>query len=197
VDVLHRIPSPCSQNQKSRVAGGSSDERWKSCLRSFIVGTWLVTLTCAAGAQTLWQATSFGMSPDQVRAIVPNAIEASNPSPLGSGAVGLLKVPSIEIVNRNFAATFFFKNGGLTDVQLSNTDGTFSETRNATQELLAALTAKYGTAVAQGKTSLGIEAQWVAGRTTVKLFTMEFRNIDKGSVYIHYSARLAEQGDKL
>lgn len=155
-----------------------------------------------AGAQELWQGTKIGMSPEQVLAVVPKAAPPeSKPSTLNSGAIEKLRIPRVEISGTPFVARFYFDATGLVQVRLAANEfgDNVSMAGVAFDTLLAPLQAKYGPTTPSRRKSGFLElrqAEWVSGRTSVKMIMMAVGNKDP-ILDITYDVSVAAEADKL
>jgi hypothetical protein len=132
-----------------------------------------VTVFCvAAQGQTLWQGSEYGMSPEQVTALFAKAQPPSNnPSQLQGGAVELLRIDQITLVNKEFIGRFFFKDNKLVQVMLSIGDKPSFTTSLITFDALTdALRAKYGPElsrkISRGTLNMRMPTGSLAGRTS-------------------------------
>jgi hypothetical protein len=159
----------------------------------------LVMVSTAAGAQSLWGGTEYGMSIDEVKLAVPNAIAPSKGSRLGNGAQELLRLENVEIVNKRFAASFFFLWGKLNQVTLSLQSPTFHGATLTFNSLSEALRAKYGQEISR-ESDRGllnkVSATWMAGRTNINVIAIAVGDND-ATLNINYQVRVARDADKL
>lgn len=161
-----------------------------------------VTVFCVtAQGQTLWQGSEYGMSPEQVTALFAKAQPPSNnPSHLQGGAVELLRIDQITLVNKEFIGRFFFKDNKLVQVMLSIGDKPSFTTSLITFDALTdALRAKYGPELSRkiSRGTLNIaNADWISGRTNISLFAMSV-GTNEASLNLNYQVRLAAEADKL
>jgi hypothetical protein len=91
-------------------------------LMNFIVWLVLIASISTCRAQELWSETSVGMTEDEVKAIVPNAVKPENPSTIEGGATELLRLEGVEVEKIPFNALFYFKEGKLLQVTLTVID---------------------------------------------------------------------------
>lgn len=166
----------------------------------FAMGLALLALPPLASAQSLWSGTEYGMSVDQVKSVVPNVTTPSSPSRLGDGAQELLRLENVEIVNKRFAASFYFITGKLTQVTLSLEKGhTFHGALLVFDSLTEALRAKYGREINRD-IKRGVlnraTATWMAGRTNINVLVMSVGE-DDALLNINYQVRVAQDADKL
>jgi hypothetical protein len=140
------------------------------------------------------------MSLDQVKSMVPNAAAPIKPSRLADGAEELLRLQEVEIVNKKFAASFYFIGGKLTQVTLSLEKGhSFDSAMLVFNSLTEALRAKYGQEISRDIKRGGLNkasATWMAQRTNVNVFAMSVGENDT-FLNINYQVRVARNADKL
>jgi hypothetical protein len=151
-------------------------------------------------AQSLWGGTEYGMSLDQVKSSVRNVMIPDIPSRLGDGAQEALRLENVEIVNKRFAASFYFIAGRLTQVTLSLEKGhKFDGAMLVFNSLTEALRAKYGREIARD-IKRGVlnraDATWMAGRTNINVLAMSVGEND-AFLNINYQVRVASSADKL
>jgi hypothetical protein len=168
-------------------------------LRLLVVFTLLVVSPCSM-AQSLWGRTEYGMSLEQVKAAVPSAKPPEKPGDLRSGAQEQLRLGNVEIVNKKFAASFYFLGGKLTQVTLSLPKSqTFDQALLVFDRLTDALRTKYGQEISReikrGPLNKA-QATWLAGRTNITVIAL---SVGKGDALlnINYQVRVARDADKL
>lgn len=116
----------------------------KNILRSLFVLT-LLAPAVGAAAQPLWNGTEYGMSLQQVKAVVPQASAPVKPSRLYDGSQELLRLEDVELAGNKFAARFYFKDGRLVQVTLSlQEERKFDRVLPVFDALTEAYRAKYG-----------------------------------------------------
>lgn len=169
-------------------------------LLRFIFAIFLFTLSTSGFGQILWNGTEFGMTKTQVQQIVQGVETPDNPAKLGTGAVELLRIPKIEIVNKKFSASFFFKDEKLVQVMLQLERGyTFHQAMLVFDSVADALTAKYGKEISS-KDQRGMlnqkAANWISGRTNINLIAMSV-GPDDALLNISYQGRIAQEANKL
>lgn len=172
-------------------------------LRQLALASVLVIAMSPCFGQELWHGTSKGMSFDQVRNAVSAIETVSAPERMKDGALGLLRLPDVEIGHTQFEATFYFLRGNLDEVQLERIKpvSAYQASLNF-DELSAALTGKYGVPVAQTDQPSSLMTtktrEWMSGRTNIHLLLMVIGNDDPSPVLnITYQTRLATEGDNL
>ncbi len=151
-------------------------------------------------AQTLWGATTHGMTVEQVRAVVPAAASPSKPELLGNGARELLRLDELQVLNLHFRASFYFLSGQLVEVMLSlKNPGTFDVAQTAYETLREALRRKYGPELSQKLERAPLnqaQATWASGRTDITLFEMSVGH-NEAVLNVVYQVRLATAADTL
>lgn len=153
----------------------------------------LLTVHTLASAQSLWGGTEYGMSVDQVKSVVPNVTTPTSPSGLLGGAQELLRLENVQIVNKRFAASFYFIAGKLTQVTLSFEKGhTFRGAMLVVDSLTEALRAKYGREInrdiKRGVPNIA-STTWMAGRTNINILAMGVEN--EAFLNINYQVQVA------
>jgi hypothetical protein len=169
----------------------------KIMLRSLFVLI-LIASAQVATAQSLWNKTEYGMSLDQVKAVVPGTISPSNPDSYGKDAKELLRLEDIEIMRRMFDAFFIFKNDKLIQVTLSLKKGEkFDSTVLFFKELVLVLRSKYGQELDHEIKPGSAKAIWMAGRTDITLKTYNLGEKKDAVLLIIYGVYVAQHADKL
>ena len=69
--------------------------------------------------QALWHGTEYGMTLEQAKALVPDAVHPLKPKQRSDGAEELLRLDDLTLVSKRFSASFFFSDGKLKEVSLS------------------------------------------------------------------------------
>lgn len=151
-------------------------------------------------AQVLWGKTEYGMTIEQVTAVLPDAKPPQNPRRLDAGDEEKLRIENIDLVKRKFSASFFFADGKLTQVYLTIQDGlNRREVFAAFDALTEALRAKYGREISHSKkenvTKHGVAA-WMSGRTNINLAAISVTDAD-GILNVVYQVQIARDSDKL
>ncbi len=133
-----------------------------------------------ATAQSLWEGTTYGMSLQEVKALFPTAAPPGNPVSIEDGSEELLRLRTAKFLGRPFGASFFFRNGRLSQVNIS-LQGLSSKNDVATvfDTVTSALQAKYGQPVnlerrnaplvPQGPSENYVNARWNVGLTDIDL----------------------------
>ena len=155
----------------------------------------------ACNAQQFWQGTTYGMTPDEVAAVVTGVVKPQKLSTLGTGATELLTLPELELVGNKFAVHFYFKGDRLDQVTISlaSENESFSRTSSIFESLKEALKVRYG-AGSEKPEQRGLlrvrEASWQSDRTNITLFTMAVRD-SPALLNVIYQVRVAATADKL
>lgn len=161
----------------------------------------VLSSACPVMAQTLWNGTTYGMSPAKVKSIVPNASKPEeSPGALSGGSIELLRLSGVEIVGHTFNASFYFKDSKLSQVTLSAAEELpFSSRVRTFESLTEALRVKYGKELssrASGGVLPTMEANWQSGKTNISVLLMGMG--DSGSLLnVNYQVRLAAEAGKL
>jgi len=153
----------------------------------------------SAHSQVLWQTAQFGMTVDGVLKAVPGSSKY-DPAPgdkLGDGALELVRGPTTQIANEDFLPEFFFQNGHLEQVTLSlQSVDTASNARLVFANLTTALRARYGQEISARPTAIGLDSEWLSGKTNVTLILIAIGDTDP-LLNIVYQVRLAGDASKL
>src|SRR5688572_3118734 len=114
--------------------------------REYLAVVFFLLVTPTVIAQPLWGGTEYGMSVEQVKIVVPEAIAPAKSETLRNGAVELLRLEGLEIVGKQFSARFFFLQDKLNQVTLSLARETadFNSVVLTFDSVTEALRAKYG-----------------------------------------------------
>lgn len=160
----------------------------------------LAVLPHAALSQSLWKESTYGMTPEQVKSVFPQATTPTEPGTLYGGAVELLTVKDVEIINKLFDASFFFKNDKLTQVTLQlHKDNSAAAARIAYDTLREALRSKYGQEINSDSTSgfmTSATTTWMSGKTNIMLFYNKTGTLAP-ILNVVYQVRIATEADKL
>lgn len=155
-----------------------------------------------ASAQSLWSQTEYGMTVEQVKSVIPNAITPETPGDLYGGAKELLRLENVEIVNRDFIVHFYFLGGKLTQVTLSLRKGYDRESVKLTVDSLnEVLRAKYGREINEDINRGALPSRsttWMSGRTNITVYSST-SDSDRNYYLLNiiYQVRLAREADKL
>lgn len=166
-----------------------------------LVAAFVLLFSSVSSAQALWRGTTYGMSVQEVRAIVPEAAPISESGRLKDGAQELLRVEDFELVDERFSGGFYFLSGKLTQVTLSLAKGKKHATASAAfNKLTEALRSKYGKEDNRkgSNNSLikSMEAQWLSGRTNIELLLTTIGDGD-ASLKVVYQVRVGKEAEKL
>lgn len=164
----------------------------------------LLSLVFSTGiaAQSLWGKTSFGMSPQQVRSVVPGAVESGEgSSTLGSGAKERLRLNKVDLVGETFHASFYFLGNKLSQVMLSlENPPPFRQALGTYEWLIEALRSKYGRELSSeaspGKTSSMMSTTWLNGRANITVFLGGIAD-NPSNLNVIYQVRISKDADKL
>jgi hypothetical protein len=161
-----------------------------------------VTLPIAASAQELWRKTTHGMSPNEVREILPETLIPTRPEKLVGGAIERLRIEQVVLVQSTFSAHFFFIGEKLEQVTLSlKTSGgdTFGTRLVTFDSLVDVLRAKYGAELSKKKKEDGgfrrADAVWISGKTNINLLLLDAYG--SLSLNLVYQVRLSREAEKI
>lgn len=161
----------------------------------------MILLASSAGAQSLWNGTDYGMTVEQVKAVLPSAIRPLEQARLHDGSEELLRVEHVTVVNEDFSASFYFNAGKLKQVTLSLEERRdFDATMRLFDSLAKLFRVKYGPEIDR-EIQKGIlntaNSTWLSGRTNITLFASGVRGRDDTVLHIIYQTRIASEADKL
>ena len=109
----------------------------------------------------------------------------------------LVRGPTTQIANEDFLPEFFFQNGHLEQVTLSlQSVDTASNARLVFANLTTALRARYGQEISARPTAIGLDSEWLSGKTNVTLILIAIGDTDP-LLNIVYQVRLAGDASKL
>lgn len=170
--------------------------------RALLIATVTLIGSLPIPAQTLWQDTTFGMPIDAVRLAVPGAESPQGkPNTLNGGAVELLRLDNVSILSRRWAASFFFLDSKLVQVNLTTDDPSLQKDTIGFvyRDLLDTLRAKYGRELsARNDRGLGIDqasASWFSNGTNINASL--FASPNYSSINIAYQVRMSKDAGKL
>ncbi len=170
----------------------------KRILRSLFVLT-LLAPAAALAAQPLWNGTEYGMSLEQVKAVVPQASAPVKPSRLYDGSQELLRLEDVELAGSKFAARFYFKDGKLAQVTLSlQEERKFDRVIPVFDALTEAYRAKYGPEITRQIQRAKLDrayAEWNKDGTTINILSMGVGEHD-AMLNINYQVRVVTEPDK-
>ena len=157
-------------------------------------------------SQVLWQHTDYGMTVDQVKQVVPQAVAPSGkPDSIVMGNHGhayeLLRASGVQIASEPFTAKFYFYANKLQQVTLAIDDRkTFYDAKLTFDSVVTALTSKYGSPI-KSANQTGIlnmaETDWLAGRTNIVAVVLAVGDKPDATLNINYQVRLAQDADHL
>ncbi|HCG76618.1 TPA: hypothetical protein DEW49_01750 [bacterium] len=173
-------------------------------LLMFLVSSFILLKPGVVKAQSLWGKTKYGMTIEQVKEVVPNAVRPSDPNCLAKDEEikELLRVDEIILVGDPFRVSFFFKENKLYQISLSLKEKPGKIAAETLFDMLVdALRVKYGKEIAYRKEKVkGIlnnwKATWMSGRTNITLSSLCLAG-EFISLSIMYQVRIAEEADKL
>lgn len=157
-----------------------------------MLGAILATCSVLAGgwasAQSLWGSTEYGMSVDDARRSVENAVNIKDSPPTESGAVELLRVRDVDVFGSVFSARLIFKNEQLVQVSLSPEEmPSEGDAERLYRNISEGLTMKYGASVSNndGKSPFLTMKTWVNGKTniTASIMTKDGKVLYLGLAY--------------
>ena len=158
-----------------------------------LITTILCGLSTLVSGQELWRGTSVGMTVEQVKAIIPDAVTPGDPSKLAGGATEALRLPGVEVAKIPFDAAFYFKDGGLRQVSLAVSDRSFKDSLERFTAVRKHLTDEYGKEDSARSNSGTVnieEAEWVRGDRKIVLLLMGV--LTNAVLFIHYQAEPGE-----
>jgi hypothetical protein len=147
--------------------------------------------------QALWHGTEYGMTLEQAKAHVPNAISPLKPKHRNDGAEELLRLDDVTLVHKHFSVSFFFSDGRLIEVSLSLEEGhNFDSAMRVFDSLVEDLRAKYGHEIIRqtmkGSFSNTANATWLSGQTSITLFAISVGEND-ATLNINYQVRVSRK----
>lgn len=162
----------------------------------------LFSIAGGAYGQTLWKGTQVGMSIDEVRRAVPEAVDSDYHNTLPDGAIEQLIVDVVDVMGKPFHASFYFNGDRLSQVTLRLREpGEGMEARVFYDTVREALHAKYAPMLSTNSTNgmfQNNESTWMNGATSI---TLEYSKMTGSGLpallTISYSARVAKAGDNL
>ncbi len=125
--------------------------------------------------QPLWHGTEYGMTLEQAKAQVPNAVHPLKPKHRSDGAEELLRLDDVTLVGKHFSVSFFFSDGKLKEVILSLEERhDFESAMRVFDSLVEDFRAKYGREIIRqtmkGTFSNTANATWISGQTNITVF---------------------------
>ena len=157
--------------------------------------TVLIILLFASNArgQALWHGTEYGMTLEEAKANVPDAVRPLKPKHRSDGAEELLRLDDVTLVGKRFSASLFFSDGRLKEVSLSLEEWhDFESAMRVFDSLVEDFRAKYGHEIIRqtmkGTFSNTANATWVSGQTNITLFATSVGEND-ATLNINYQVR--------
>lgn len=167
----------------------------RNCLFAVTV---LVILLFASNVkgQTLWHGSEYGMTLEQAKAHVPDAIRPSKPKHRSDGAEELLRLDDVTLAGKRFSASFFFSGGKLKEVSLSLEEGhDFESAMRVFDSLIEDFRAKYGREIIRqtmkGTFSNTANATWLSGQTNITILATSVGESD-ATLNVNYSAKASK-----
>lgn len=182
--ITHSIRPPVSHVIRSAefkhwsIFNISMDNKMKF-LKIFMAFIFIATSSVSVGAQQLWNGSTYGMSEGAIKSMFPKVVVAKNKNPYGSNATPVYDLNDIDLEGDKFTATFFFKDGKLTQVRLSPSGiEEIDWILYKAKRLEEILTHKYGTPYKSNDQSQGEilkfkEAHWKNEKTEIMLIASE------------------------
>lgn len=138
-------------------------------------------------AQTLWRDVPIGATVAEVRQKLPSATVPEKTSILADGKTeALLEIADFQLVDLDFKATFYFKNGTLDRIFLRPLeDPVGSHARTAASKLRTALVAKYGQPT--GRSRAG-DTEWASNGSVIILLFTQYTDSGVGFLGVNYVA---------
>jgi hypothetical protein len=172
---------------------------WKKNMRNCLFAvTGLVILLVASNVrgQALWQGTEYGMTLEQAKSHVPEAVRPLKPKLRSDGAEELLRLDDVTLVGKRFSVSFFFSGGKLKEVSLSLEEGhDFQSAMRVFDSLVEHFRAKYGREIIRqtmkGTFSNTANATWLSGQTNITILATSVGGSD-ATLNVNYSARASK-----
>lgn len=152
-------------------------------------------------AQTLWGGTHYGMSPKEVIQKVQGAKRVDNGDNI-KDYKELVRLEGIEIVEKIFDASFYFKNEKLGRVILSLREGSgFITCLSVFEKITDALRSKYGEELSPIKkfssnNLKSVRATWLSGKTSILVNVLQVGETP-ATFKIIYEVGISKEADKL
>ena len=162
---------------------------------TFRIAGWALASLLAGSlpAQTLWPGTAAGMKVEEVQKVFPEAHEPENAAELPAGhGTELLELDQTVIAGHTFRVKFFFHEGQLVHVALSETGEILVKDFEKFRDLLRA---KYGLEYST-TSSDSIQLDWKVIRTVIKLKWTPLRG-NLATLSITYEAPIPTETDRL
>ena len=165
----------------------------------------LLALQASVSGQALWQKTSYGMTLNQVQAVVPLAAVPKDPSHLSGNVQERLRIENYAVVGKPFVVRFYFGADKLVEVMLEALkEDSLIEYSSTFDALAEVLRAKYGAERSKENldNSLAMihEFTWVDGTTDITLLLTSAGDTSSGAITVLnlvYSTNLSKEAEKL
>jgi hypothetical protein len=143
--------------------------------------------------QALWHGTEYGMTLEQAKAHVPDAVRPLKPKHRSDGAEELLRLDDVTLVGKRFSVSFFFSDGKLKEVSLSLEERhDFESAMRVFDSLVEDFRAKYGHEIIRqtmkGSFSNTANATWISGQTNITILATSVGEND-ATLNINYQVR--------
>ena len=162
----------------------------------------LLFLVPQVQAQTLWQATKFGMTVEEAAIAVPGSTPPiDKPATLATGAVEKLRLDGYEVAQQRFRVVLFFRGDQLEQVTLALQDQmSYPSTRLLYERLREALNSLHGPVEEKPETRNSVmglrQGDWRSRRTNISLLTVGIGD-HPATLNINYQVRVAKDADRL
>ena len=162
----------------------------------------LLALLCApvALAQTLWGPLQSGMTEQELRAALPQAVKLKRPASMPNGVRGLWHLPDTPWAGSRFDSVFYFKAGRLWEVaQLLSAEQSNCDLSPSFGAVRSSLTASYG----QARTAQDPDAPGGATETDywslngVDIAAMHARTPSRCLIRVSYRPQLLQDASQL
>jgi hypothetical protein len=164
-------------------------------MKQILASLLLVCLTWGASAQTLWRDAPMLASPDDIRALMPEARDTP-PARRAADPSALLEIQSTTIADESFVVTYHFESDRLQRIHLRAQPATPERVQTLLRSLQASLRRTYGLPVSTPSrpvAALGtVDTLWSFRRMTVQLLSL-----DGKSVELVYSANIPSRSPGL
>jgi hypothetical protein len=143
-------------------------------------------------AQTLWEGMTYGMSLNEVKTAVPNAVDVTSPSSLANGFTERLQVEDWLAAERRFKVGLFFRGDQLAQVMLRlkvTERDTFEKCLSVFEALSTTCRDKYGEEVSKKKNDDGpgyrrYFTEWSSGSTRISILLVDVKG--RYSINVNY-----------
>lgn len=167
----------------------------RKCLSAVTVLVILLFASNVSG-QALWHGTEYGMTLEEAKAHVPDAVRPLKPKHRSDGAEEMLRLDDVTLVGKRFSASFFFSNGKLKEVSLSLEEGhDFESAMRVFDSLVEDFRAKYGREIIRqtmkGTFSNTANATWLSGHTNITILATSVGGSD-ATLNVNYRAKASK-----